>query len=377
MKSLPPKVFPPKLLPRHPNLEFLKKEAKALRALHRQGDSACCARLRDHDTAFKDKSDTEILATRFSINDAQRIIAREYGYTSWATLKRYIESINLPLYHKVADRQGYHRTITDSYDARSKHYDNSEWHREVALTTVNYWPPEPGHDVLDIATGTGTIAFHCAGLVGPAGKVIGVDISRGMLDKCNEKLAAAGLANLAFSYGDGEHLDFGPNSFDRIYCANAIFWMGNLQAALRHWYELLKPGGVVGFNATPSDSFFWGSAARKALATVGIDFICNIPAGDEANAREMLEYAGFGNFRMHGVPNGRYISAEDAKSSQFLTLDSYAPGQYPHPLEGVPDAIIQRAQQAYNAEVDKHATEEGVWHDMTQYYIYGQKPANP
>jgi ubiquinone/menaquinone biosynthesis C-methylase UbiE len=371
MKSLPTKS-----LPRQPNLEFLKKEAKALRTLHRQGDSACCERLRDNDTSCINKSDTEILTSRFSINDAQRIVAREYGYSSWATLKRYIESLNLPLYHKVADRQGYHRTITDSYDERSKNYDNSEWHRDVALTTVKHWPPEPGGHVLDIATGTGTIAFHCAKLVGPAGKVVGVDISSGMLDKCNEKLAAAGLENLEFMYADGEHLDFATSSFDRIYCANAIFWMSNLQAALRHWFELLKPGGVVGFNATPSSSFFWGYAARKALATVGIDFICNIPAGDEANAREMLECAGFGSFQMHAVPNGRYITAEDAKESQFLTLESYAPGQYPHPLEGVSEETLRLAQQAYDAEVDKHATEEGVWHDMTQYYIYGQKPAN-
>jgi ubiquinone/menaquinone biosynthesis C-methylase UbiE len=349
-----------KSLPRRPNLEFLKKEAKALRALHRQNDPACCHRIRDNDTACLSMSDADILSGKFSINDAQRIVAREYGYASWATLKKYIESINLPLYHQVSDRQGYHRTITDSYDKRSKNYDNSEWHREVALTTVKYWPPEPGQHVLDIATGTGTIAFHCAEQVASRGKVVGADISTGMLNKCREKLADRDLANLEFIHADGEHLDFKPNSFDRIYCANAIFWMSNLQATLRHWYELLKPGGVVGFNATPSNSFFWGYAARKALATVGIDFICNIPAGDEANAHEMLECAGFVNVQMHAMPNGRYISVEDAKEPPFITLEAYAPGQYPHPLEGVPEETLQRAQQAYNAEVDKHATEDRV-----------------
>ncbi|MDH3560397.1 MAG: class I SAM-dependent methyltransferase [Gammaproteobacteria bacterium] len=365
-----------KSLPKRPELEFLKKEARVLRVLQMKGDPACCDRIRDYDTSCEAMSDADILAGKFSINDAQRVIAHEYGYASWAALKKYIELINLPLYHMVTDRQGYHRTITDSYDARSKNYENSEWHREVALTTVKYWPPEPGQHVLDIATGTGTIAFHCAELVGPQGKVVGVDISTGMLDKCREKLAERKLANLAFTHADGEQLDFQPNSFDRIYCANAIFWMSNLQAALRHWYELLKPGGVVGFNATPSSSFFWGCAARKALAMVGIDFICNIPAGDEANAREMLECAGFTNFRLHAAPNGRYIATEDAKDPLFLTLQAYAPGQYPHPLEDVSDETMQLAQQAYNAEVDKHATEDGVWHDMTQYYVYGQKPAD-
>lgn len=366
-----------KSLPERPDLASLEQETEALHALHRQGDRACCEPIRRHDSAWSDGRDADILASRFAIDDARRIVARAYGFTSWAALEGYVTSINQPLYHMVSDRAGYHRTITDSYDARSRNYDNSEWHREVALTTVRYWPPEPGQHVLDVATGTGTIAFHCAELVGPAGRVVGIDISTGMLEKCREKLADNPLENLAFIHGDGEHPAFPPNSFDRIYCANAIFWMSNLQAALRRWHELLKPGGVVGFNATPSSSFFWGHAARKALATVAIDFICNIPAGDEANARAMLAHAGFGNFRRHAVENGRYISAEEAKQPPFLTLDSYAPGQHPHPLAGVSEATLQLAQQAYDAEVDRHTTPEGVWHDMTQFYIYGQKPAGP
>ena len=367
MKSLSPKA-----LPRQPNLEFLKKEAKALRALHRQGNSACCERLRNNDTAYKSKTDAEILAVSFSINDAQRIVAREYGYASWATLKHYIESIDLPLYHKVADRQGYHRTITDSYDKRSKIYDKSEWHRGIAVKAVDYCPPGPGDDVLDVATGTGSIAFYAAKLVGPSGHVVGVDISQGMLDKCNEKLAASGLGNLEFMYADGENLDFPANSFDRIYCTSAIFWMSNLQATLRHWFELLKPGGHVGFNASPSNSFFWGDGARRVLAKHGIDYICNIPAGDYDNVHNMLELAGYENFRLYEEKDGWYLQVNDV-ISPFLTLQHYAPGQHPHPLEGVPEEIVKLAQQDYEAEVRKRATDKGAWHDATQYYIYGQK----
>lgn len=362
-------------LPKNPNLEFLKKEAKALRTQHRQGDTACCGRLRDQDSSWAGKSDSDILASRFSINDAQRIVAREYGYSSWATLKQYIESINLPLYHKVSDRQGYHRTITDSYDARSKNYDNSEWHRGIALQAVDYCPPGPGDQVLDVATGTGSIAFYAAELVGPTGHVIGVDISRGMLDKCNEKLEAAGLENLEFRYADGENLDLPLSSFDRIYCTSAIFWMSNLQATLRHWFELLKPGGHVGFNATSSSSFFWGDGARRAMEKHSIEYICNIPAGDRDNAREMLELAGFENFRFYEEKAGWYLNFEDG-IGPFLTLDAYAPGQYPHPLEGVPEEVMQKIQQEYEAMVRERITDQGAWHDTTQYYIYGQKPAD-
>jgi len=86
-----------KSLPRYPSLEFLKKEAKALRALHRQGDASCLARLRQHDTCYQHLPDIELLNVRFSINDAQRIVAREHGYSSWAALRHYIDSLNEPL----------------------------------------------------------------------------------------------------------------------------------------------------------------------------------------------------------------------------------------------------------------------------------------
>ncbi len=363
-----------KPLPRRPNLELLKKEAMALRTLHKLGDPNCCDRLRQNDSSYESKTDADILATSFSINDAQRIVAREYGYCSWTTLKRYVESFGLPLYNRVTDRQGYHKTITSSYDKRSKNYDNSEWHRGIALQTVDYCPPGTADTVLDVATGTGSIAFYAAKLVGPNGRVTGVDISHGMLKKCHEKLADAKLDNLEFLYADGENLDIAANSFDRIYCTSAIFWMSNLQATLRHWFELLKPGGHVGFNVTSSSNFFWGDGARKALARHGIDYTCNIPAGSPDNAREMLELAGYNNFRWFENKDGHYLKIDNEDIGPFLTLESYAPGQYPHPLEGVSEDILKLVQEDYEKEVRKRATNKGVWHDTTQYYVYGQKP---
>ena len=129
-----------KSLPANPNLEFLKKEAKALRTLHKQGDVACCEQIRLHDTAFSHKSDAEILAERFSINDAQRIIAREYGYTSWATLKEYIESLSSPLYHGVSDKQTYKKLVAESYDKRADVYDNHVWAQEWCRLLVDICP---------------------------------------------------------------------------------------------------------------------------------------------------------------------------------------------------------------------------------------------
>ena len=119
--------------------------------------------------------------------------------------------------------QAYHKHLTDVYDERSGNHDKSEWHRKA------------GDYVLDIGTGTGSLAFHAATLVNPSGKVIGVDLSQGMITQASAKLNQSGLKNLEFILGDMEHLSFPNNSFDKIYCASAFFCALDPLATLTHW----------------------------------------------------------------------------------------------------------------------------------------------
>ena len=78
-----------KSLPKSPNLDYLKKEAKKLRASHRNRDRESCHRIRHFDTSFANQSEEEIYNSKFSLLDAQRIISREYGFSSWAKIKRF------------------------------------------------------------------------------------------------------------------------------------------------------------------------------------------------------------------------------------------------------------------------------------------------
>jgi ubiquinone/menaquinone biosynthesis C-methylase UbiE len=360
-----------KSLPKTPSLEFLKKEAKSLRALHKTGDTSCCEQIRLYDLSFKARPDTEIIATKFSINDAQRIIAREYGYSSWAMLKHYIESLDSPLYNGVADKAAYHQGIVDSYDERSTVYDNHVWAKEWSIKTVDFLPPEPGEIILDIACGTGTIAFYIADKIGSEGAITGVDISRGMLKRCNEKLEQSSFGNIQFSYGDVESLNFPKNSFDKMYCSAGLYWMTNPLIALRHWYELLKPGGWLGFSAWPSNSFVWGDSARQALRKHGIESTVHEFSGNKEKTQLLVELAGFSDIKIHEVERGRWMNAEDLKGP--FSPGGYTPGQYPDPLEGVPAETLLLVQKDHEAAVDKMTTDKGVWHDMTTYFVYCQK----
>ena len=143
----------------------------------------------------------------------------------------------------IEDLQAYHKHIADTYDERSGNHDNSDWHRKTALKLLEELPARVGDSVLDIGTGTGTIAFQAASLVKSGGTVIGVDISEGMLSEANKKLAASGLDNLEFILADAEHLEFPGNRFDRMYCASAFFCILDPLATLRHWHD--KMGRIL------------------------------------------------------------------------------------------------------------------------------------
>lgn len=73
----------PKELPSRPHLDVLRKEAKALRRGVRNGDASALARVAD-----VTRDDPVTTQDGFTILDAQRVIAREYGFTSWPTLRR-------------------------------------------------------------------------------------------------------------------------------------------------------------------------------------------------------------------------------------------------------------------------------------------------
>lgn len=361
-----------KSLPDKPNLEFLKKEAKALRAMHRQANPACCQRLRDNDCSFRHKADREILAAKISINDAQRIVAREYGYSSWTTLKQYIEALDSPLYHGVSDKATYQQQVAESYDKRAEVYDNHVWAREWCEQLVDIYPPRAGDNVLDLGCGSGNIAFLIADKVGPAGSILGVDIARQMIVHCNKKLKDSNFTNLKFEYGDAEQMDYPLNSFDRIYASAILPWLINPQAALRHWFELLKPGGWIAATMWPSNSFVWGDGERQALRKYGIQLTVHEFSGTREKTHQLLELAGFGKINIHVAERGRWMNAESLKGT--FHKGTYGIGQYPPPLENVPEEILRKANQDYWAEVDRLTTDQGVWHDMTTFFVCSQKP---
>jgi ubiquinone/menaquinone biosynthesis C-methylase UbiE len=233
-------------------------------------------------------------------------------------------------------------------------------------------PPKAGDSVLDIGTGTGSLALHIASLVNPNGKVIGVDLSEGMLSQANEKLKNSDLENIDFLLGDMEHLSFPPGSFDKIYCASAFFCVLDPLTTLRLWNHLLKAGGGLAFHAISENSYFWVSEARSVLEKHGFQYLLNTPTGTIEKSHHLLTKAGFNKVDIRKKASGYYKSLEQAKES-WITIDDFAPGQYPHPVSNIPKEILNKCQTEYEAKIEQLNTDKGIWNDITMYYIYAYK----
>ncbi|MDN5212481.1 bifunctional demethylmenaquinone methyltransferase/2-methoxy-6-polyprenyl-1,4-benzoquinol methylase UbiE [Fulvivirgaceae bacterium BMA12] len=104
--------------------------------------------------------------------------------------------------------------------------------------------PEQPNLILDIATGTGDFAIEALAL-NPE-KVIGVDISEGMLAVGRKKLAKMGLTDkIELQLGDSEKLLFSDNKFDAIIVSFGVRNFENLEKGLEDMYRVLKPGGTT------------------------------------------------------------------------------------------------------------------------------------
>jgi demethylmenaquinone methyltransferase/2-methoxy-6-polyprenyl-1,4-benzoquinol methylase len=98
--------------------------------------------------------------------------------------------------------------------------------------------------ILDVATGTGDFAIEALKL--HPEKVVGVDISEGMLEIGKKKMKANGYGQvIELMTGDSENLPFEENKFDAVIVAFGVRNFENLEKGLGEMLRVMKPGGRV------------------------------------------------------------------------------------------------------------------------------------
>ncbi|CAN5292546.1 bifunctional demethylmenaquinone methyltransferase/2-methoxy-6-polyprenyl-1,4-benzoquinol methylase UbiE [soil metagenome] len=98
--------------------------------------------------------------------------------------------------------------------------------------------------ILDVATGTGDFSLEALSL--KPEKIIGIDISEGMLDVGRKKMLERKVDNIIqLQYGDSENLPFQDNFFDALIVSFGVRNFENLERGLAEMLRVIRPGGRI------------------------------------------------------------------------------------------------------------------------------------
>ena len=150
----------------------------------------------------------------------------------------------------MTNTAGYYDRFSMVYDRLSpeKYYRAA---REAAVTQLRL---EPGYSVLNVACGTGQNFPYFQNYLGGQGRVVGVDLSAGMLGKARAKVKAAGWENVELLNANAETLSLRDlanalsrdvEPFDAVICDLGLTAMQDWQRALQNMIAMVKPGGRI------------------------------------------------------------------------------------------------------------------------------------
>jgi ubiquinone/menaquinone biosynthesis C-methylase UbiE len=157
------------------------------------------------------------------------------------------------------------RRAERTYGAAADHYDGAAlgfWDRFGAATVARL-PLAAGGVVLDLCCGAGASAIPSARAVGPAGRVIGVDLAEPMLELAQDRAGRAGLANVEFRRGDATRTGLPDGGFDAVVCVFGVFFASDMAAFTAEMWRLVRPGGVLAITTwgpglfEPANTHFW------------------------------------------------------------------------------------------------------------------------
>ncbi len=187
------------------------------------------------------------------------------------------------------------------------------WWRHRLVTTVRRCSPG---DVLDLATGSGDVAFALSRGLPPAVKITGMDFCQPMLDEAEAKKAAAGagrLQNVRFLQGDGLALPLPDGAFDAVTISFGLRNLADRDRGLREMRRVLRPGGrlfVLEFSQPQS----WFRPIYYFYLRKILPFVAGLVTGDRA-AYVYL------NDTIEQFP-GRVALAEEIRAAGFSAISS-------------------------------------------------------
>lgn len=260
-------------------------------------------------------------------------------------------------------------TVADGYDNPA-----TRFFLFCADRLVSFVQPPPGTRVLDVATGTGAVAVPFAQAIGPQGRVHAVDLSAAMLARAEANANKMALANIDLHEMDAAQLDFKTNYFHSVVCSFGLFFIPDMEAALREWVRVLRPGGKLAFTSFEATAFepMLGHFAETLRA-----FGVALPEGDFGtrrikslqHCRQLLTAAGLEGVETELVQVGYHLQDEQ---DWWEVLQNTATRGL---LDQVPVEQQAEFRRRHLAFVAQLKTDDGIWMDVQARFASGLKPA--
>jgi SAM-dependent methyltransferase len=192
----------------------------------------------------------------------------------------------------------------------------------LGRATLKALTPRPGEHVLDVGCGGGQTTLQIAETVGPAGRVVGLDVSLPLLEAARRRGPSA---NVSFVSADAQTHPF-EQPFDAIYSRFGVMFFSDPVAAFANLKHALKPGGRIAFVC-------WRAEDENPIMTVpmraAVKHLPPLPApppnapgpfafADRARVEGILQAAGFEAVAL--TPHDERIGGNDRAATLELAL---------------------------------------------------------
>lgn len=243
---------------------------------------------------------------------------------------------------------------------------HAEWYER---SSVRHWRRlvdtgliVPGHDVLDIGCGTGRSTREAARLASP-GSVLGVDLSKRMLEYARRRSQEEGLANVRFEQADAQVHPFEEQAFEVAISSFGAMFFSNPVAAFSNIARALRPGGRLALLA-------WRELARNEWLCI---FRATLAAGrelpepppgapgpfglaDADRVRSILDQAGFEDVDLEAVDEPVEFGSDADDAFAFARTTGIVKGL----TEDLDEATRAGALAQLRAALEQHDTGAGV-----------------
>jgi len=197
----------------------------------------------------------------------------------------------------------------------------------------------PGETVLDLGSGGGLDAFLAAERVGPAGRVIGVDMTPQMIERARDNARSAGLSQVEFRQGRLEQLPVDDDSVDALTSNCVINLVPDKRRVFEEIRRVLRPGGRLVVSDIVLDGRLPEAVERDLVSYIG----CVAGAMRREAYFEMIERAGL--TRIEILKDVDFLAAASGQTPEKLSELLQRTGVSADELRGKVRSVTFRAEK--------------------------------